>query len=175
MHPGDYTVDPYHTQVTWNVSHLGFTSYAGRFNNVTGGLTLAPGNPLASRLAVTIPANTISTTSEKLDGELNSAEWFDTARYPTITYTSSRVELTGRGQARVSGALTLHGITHPLTLDVRFNAAGINPIDQRYTVGFQASGTIKRGDYGVTKYLPAVGNDVTLSISAAFEQVAAAK
>ncbi len=173
VRPGAYTVEPEHTQVTWTLSHLGFTNFSGRFSNVSGSLTLTPRNPLSSQFEISIPTDTVDTPSEKLNGELKGADWLDTTRYPTATYKSSKIELTGHGQARVSGALTLHGVTHPLVLDVHFNAAGINPIDHHYTVGFSASGTIHRRDYGVTKYDPIVGDDVTLTISAPFEQAAA--
>jgi polyisoprenoid-binding protein YceI len=74
--------------------------------------------------------------------------------------------------ATVTGNFTLHGITKPVVLHVRFIGAGVNPIDKAYTVGFEATGTIKRSDFGVKTYLPAVGDEVQLSIAGAFEQQA---
>lgn len=167
---GAYTIEPQHTQLYWSVSHLGFTTFYGRLNDVSGSLTLAPNSPAADRLSISIPIDSLNTTSDTLNQELQAADWFDAKRYPTVAYRSTKVEIVGRGHATVSGALTLHGITRPVVLDVRFNAAGVNPIDHRYTVGFQATGTIERSQFGVTKYVPVVGDDVSLMISAAFEQ-----
>lgn len=168
--PGAYTVEPQHTQVYWSLSHLGFTTFYGRMNDVSGSLSLAPNSPAADQFSITIPTDTLSTTSDKLNQELRGSDWFDAKSDPTIAYKSTKVDVTGRGRATVTGMLTMHGFTRPLVLDVQFNAAGVNPIDGRYTVGFQASGTIKRSQFGVTKYVPVVGDDVSLMISAAFEQ-----
>ena len=168
--PGAYVVEPLHTQVTWSLSHLGFTTYFGRLGDVSGSLTLAPNSPATSQLSITMPTASLNTTSDKLNQELQGSDWFDAKSYPTISYKSTKVDIIGRGHATVTGALTLHGVTRPVVLDVRFNAAGVNPIDHHYTVGFQATGTIRRSQFGVTKYVPLVGDDVSLMISAAFEQ-----
>jgi polyisoprenoid-binding protein YceI len=167
--PGTYSVEPYHTRVLFSVSHMGFTAWYGEFTNVSGNLTLDPKNVAASTLDITIPADTISTSNTKLDGELKSNVWFDVAQYPTITFKSTKVIKTGKRTANIIGDLTFHGVTKPETLHVTFNGAGINPIDKAYTAGFQASGEIKRSDFGVKTYLPMIGDDVTLIISAAFE------
>ena len=168
--PGAYTIEPEHTQVYWSLSHLGFTTYFGRLSGVSGGLVLAPNSPVADQVSISIPTASLNTTSDKLNGELQGADWFDAPTYPVIAYKSTAVQILGRGHATVAGLLTLHGITRPVTLDVRFNAAGVNPIDHRYTVGFQATATVKRSQFGVTKYVPVVGDDVSLMISAAFVQ-----
>ncbi len=170
--PGAYAIEPQHTQVYWSLSHLGFTNYFGRMSDVSGSLTLAPNSPAADQFSISMPTESLNTTSDKLNQELQGADWFDAKRYPTISYRSTKVDVIGRGHATVTGALTLHGITRPLVLDVHFNAAGVNPIDHHYTVGFQAAGTIKRSQFGVTKYVPVVGDDVSLMISAAFEPAA---
>ena len=170
VHPGAYTVEPYHTRVLFAVSHFGFTTYYGNFTGVTGSLTLDPKKPSDSKLSISIPTASVSTTNPVLDGELKSADWFDAAKYPAITFTSTSVTPTGHGNAKVAGDLTLHGVTKPVTLQVKFNGAGVNPIDKAYTAGFEVSGKVKRSDFGVTKYVPYVGDDVTLIISAAFEQ-----
>ena len=167
--PGAYTVEPLHTQVYWSLSHLGFTTFFGRMSQVSGSLTLAPNSPATDQFSISIPTDSLNTTSDKLDQELQGSDWFDAKSFPTITYKSTKIDIIGRGHATVTGALTLHGLTRPMVLDVRFNAAGVNPIDHHYTVGFQATGTIKRSQFGVTKYVPAVGDDVSLMISAAFE------
>ena len=170
VQPGAYKVDPNHTQVLFSVSHMGFSLYSGRFSGVTGTLAIDPRQPAASRLDVTIPVASVSTTSEKLDGELKSAQWLDADRFPEMRFRSDRVELSGPGQARVTGELTLHGVTRPVTLQVSFVGAGTNPLDHAYTAGFQVTGVLTRSDFGVNTYVPLIGDEVTLTIAGAFEK-----
>ena len=167
---GNYDVETSHTRVGFAVSHFGFSDWFGEFADVTGSLYLDPADVTRSRLAVSIPVATIATTNATLDEELRSAEWFDAAAYPTIRFVSTKVERTGERTADVTGNLTFHGVTRPVTLKASFNGGGVNPMNKAYTVGFNATGTIKRSDFGVTKYVPVVGDEVTLRISAAFEK-----
>lgn len=169
--PGSYKVESYHTQVGFSISHFGFTNYSGLFSGATGSLQLNPAKLVASKLDISIPVDSVTTTVSKLTDELKGDQWFDTAKFPKATFVSTRVVPTADG-ATVTGNLTLHGITKPVVLHVRFIGAGVNPIDKAYTVGFEATGTIKRSDFGVTTYLPAVGDEVQLSIAGAFEQQA---
>lgn len=171
VQPGAYKVEPTHTRVLFAVSHMGFTTWYGDFTNASGALQLDPAHPANSRIEISVPTGSVSTTNATLDGELKSADWFDATRYPTISFKSREVRVTAPGRADVVGDLTLHGVTRPVTLQARFNAAGINPLDKAYTVGFEASGHIKRSEFGVTKYVPLVGDDVELILSAAFEKV----
>ena len=97
------------------------------------------------------------------------ADWLDAAKFPTATFKSDKITAT-KGTAHVAGTLTLHGVTKPVVFTVTFNGAGVNPLDKAYTVGFEVRGRIKRSAFGVTKYVPLVGDDVDLIISAAFEQ-----
>jgi polyisoprenoid-binding protein YceI len=169
VRPGEYRLEPGHTQVLWGVSHLGLTTYYGVFSGASGSLRLDPKNAAADALSVTIPVASVSTTSAVLDDKLKSAEWLDAARYPTMEFVSTKIVPTGRGLALVTGNLTLHGVTRPVTLNVKFNGAAINPLGRAYTVGFAVSGDIRRSEFGVTKFVPVIGDDVTLIISAAFE------
>lgn len=169
---GAYKVEPNHTRVLFAVSHMGFSTWYGNFTHAAGALTLDPANPAASSLSVTVPTASVETTNTVLDGELKSPDWFDAAKYPTIAFKSSKVTLTGPGRADVAGDLTLHGVTRPVVLHAKFNAAGVNPLDKAYTVGFEVSGKIKRSEFGVTKYVPLIGDDVDIIISAAFEKAA---
>ena len=167
---GTYAVDPAHTQIGFGVVHMGFTMYYGRLTDASGTLVLDPKTPSASKLDITIPAATFSTTSEKLDGELKSDQWFDVAKYPQITFRSTKVASAGKDAAKVTGELTLHGVTQPVTLDVHFVGAGTNPLDKHYTVGFQATGEISRSAFGVKTYVPLIGDAVQLNLSGAFEK-----
>ncbi|GBQ88067.1 hypothetical protein AA13595_2310 [Gluconacetobacter johannae DSM 13595] len=167
---GSYQVEPAHTQVGFSLLHFGFTTYSGVFSNVSGTLTLDPKTPSASTLNVTIPIASVQTTSAKLDEELKGAQWFDAASFANATFTSTKVSVTGKGRATVTGTLTLHGISRPETLKVRFIGAGVNPLDKKYTVGFEATGTINRSDFGVKMYVPYVSDAVELRIAGAFER-----
>jgi polyisoprenoid-binding protein YceI len=166
---GTYKVESYHTQVGFSLSHFGFTSYTGLFSGATGSLRLDPANPGSSKLEVTIPVESILTTVPKLTDELKGDKWFDAAKFPQATFTSTSVAVGANGDAVIEGKLTLHGVTKPIVLHAHLMGAGVNPIDKAYTVGFQASGTLKRSDFGVSLYAPALGDEVQLSIAGAFE------
>ncbi|MGB8843172.1 MAG: YceI family protein [Aliidongia sp.] len=167
--PGTYTVDSNHTRVLFSVSHLGFTTWYGEFTKVTGTLDLDPKAVAKSTFEIHIPMSSISTSNAKVDGELTSGQWFDAAQFPEIVFKADKVALTGKDKANVTGQLTMHGVTKPVTLAVKFNGAGMNPLAKVYTVGFELSGKIKRSDFGVKTYLPLIGDDVDLIISAGFE------
>ncbi|MCJ2184996.1 YceI family protein [Novosphingobium sp. 1949] len=167
---GSYTVEPGHTRVGFSVMHFGFTEYYGEFSGVSGTLSLDPKKVEDARLSVSIPVASIDTTNDTLDGELRDPTWFDAAKYPKITFVSTKVTRTGDRTADITGNLTFHGVTKPVTLHASYNAGGVNPMDKAYTLGFNATGTIQRSDFGVTKYVPVVGDTVTLRISAAFEK-----
>ncbi|WP_415628674.1 YceI family protein [Novacetimonas hansenii] len=169
---GTYDVEPGHTQVGFSVLHFGFTNYLGIFSNVSGTLILDPKNPTTSKLSVTIPVDSVQTTSSKLNDELKGTQWFDAAKFPNATFESTSIHVTGRNDALVTGNLTLHGVTKPETLKVHFIGAGINALDKKYTTGFEATGTLKRSDFGVKMYVPYVSDEVQLRINGAFEKQA---
>jgi polyisoprenoid-binding protein YceI len=166
---GTYKVESYHTQVGFSLSHFGFTHYSGLFSGATGSLRLDPANPAASKLDVTIPVQSIQTTVPVLTEELKGNKWFDAAKFPQATFTSTEVEFSPQGEGTITGNLTLHGVTKPIVLRAHLVGAGVNPINKAYTVGFDATGTIKRSDFGVSMYAPALGDQVQLSIAGAFE------
>lgn len=167
---GTYEVDPGHTQIGFSVLHFGFTNYQGMFSNVAGALVLDTKKPSASKLSVTIPMDSVQTTSAKLDDELKGDQWFDATKFPKATFESTSVRIMDRNDALVSGNLTLHGVTKPETLKVHFIGAGVNMLDKKYTAGFEATGTIKRSDFGVKMYVPYVSDEVQLHIAGAFEK-----
>jgi polyisoprenoid-binding protein YceI len=165
---GAYTVEPAHTRVLFSVDHLGFTTWYGEFTKVTGSLNLSPKDVGKSALEIHIPIDSVSTSNAKVDGELKGDQWFDAAKFPEMVFKSDKITETGKGTATVAGTLTMHGVTKPVTLAVKFNAAGMNVLSKQYTAGFEVSGKIKRSDFGVKTYVPLVGDDVDIIISAAF-------
>ncbi len=166
---GAYKVESYHTQVGFSISHFGYTNYYGLFSGATGTLQLDTASPASSKLAVTIPVQSVQTTVPQLTEILKGDQWFDTAKYPTATFASTQVVRTGADTATIVGDLTLHGVTKPVTLKAHLVGSGVNPLDKAFTTGFEATGTIKRSDFGISQFLPLLGDDVQLTIAGAFE------
>jgi polyisoprenoid-binding protein YceI len=166
---GNYRVEPDHTQVAFAVSHLGISPYAGWFSGASGSLSIDPAHPEAAKLSVSIPIASVATTSPKLTEELKSADWFDAGRYPTAAFTSTAVHVRGEGAA-VDGNLTLHGVTRPVTIHARLFGSGMNPMSKAQSVGFIGRMPIRRSDFGISKYVPMVSDEVELVINAAFEK-----
>lgn len=167
---GSYTVEPYHTRVQFTVSHMGLSDWYGDFTGASGSLVLDPAHIAATKVDVIIPTASVSTTNAKLDDELRSPDWFDAAQHHNIRFTSTKVVRTGPRTALITGDLMFHGVTRPVVLKASFVGAGVNPLSKAYTVGFNATTSFKRSDFGVKTYIPMIGDEVTLRISAAFEQ-----
>lgn len=167
---GTYALDSAHTLVRFTVEHFGINEFFGTLPGATGTLSLNPKALASTKLDVSVPVASVSTTNKTLDGELVSADWFDAAKYPTMRFVSTKVVKTGANSADVTGNLTLHGVTRPVTLKATFRAAALNPMKKAYTLGFSATGAIKRSDFGVSKYVPMVSDETTIAITAAFEK-----
>ena len=167
---GHYALETHHARILFAVSHMGFSTWYGDFSGATGSLTLDPKHPAAAKLEVSIPVSSVATTNATLDAELKSPAWFDAAKFPAITFKSTKVTLTGPATAEVTGDLTFHGVTRPLTLEAAFKASGVNPMDKAYTIGFAVTGKLKRSDFGVTTSVPLIGDEVELTISVPFEK-----
>ncbi|HEV2599425.1 YceI family protein [Sphingopyxis sp.] len=174
---GTYVADPGHTMVVWEVDHFGFSKYSGIFGDVAGTLVIDPANPAAAKVEVTIPVSKVTTASAGLTSHLLRAgkdggkpDFFGAAP-ADAKFVSTAVVLDDDGdEAKVTGNLTLNGVTKPVTLDVDFHGAGTNPYNKKATVGFQAETTIKRSDFGIVYGIPAVSDAVELEIHAAFEK-----
>lgn len=166
---GTYAVDPNHTQIQFTVDHFGVSNYFGIFGGATGEMTLDPARPSAARVAIEIPIDALVTTSERLNTHLKAPDFFDAARFPTATFRSTAVAVHGT-HARISGDLTLRGVTKPVVLDARFTGAGPHPMNHKLQVGFEATTTIKRSDFGVSYGLGLVSDEVPLRITVAFEK-----
>lgn len=160
-----YDIDPTHTQVQFTYNHLGFSNITGRFDEVKGDFLFDAADPTKSSVSITIPVASISTGVDKLDEHLLKADFFDAAQFPTATFKSTGVTAAGEGKLAVAGDLTIHGVTRPVVLDVTINGIGEHPMRKLPAAGFDARATIKRSDFGVGAYVPAVGDEVTLSIT----------
>lgn len=160
-----YDIDPTHTQVQFTYNHMGFSNITGRFDQVQGDFMFDVADPTQSSVSITIPVTSISTGVAKLDEHLLKDEFFDATQFPTATFTSTGVTAAGEGKLAVAGDLTIHGVTRPVVLDVTINGTGEHPMRKLPAAGFDASTRIKRSDFGVGAYVPAVGDEVTISIT----------
>ena len=158
-----YTVDPSHSYVMWHINHFGFSNPSGKWM-AEGTLVLDEANPKNSKVDILIPVADVITGIPKLDEHLKSADFFDIAKFPTATFVSNKVELTGKKTAKVFGTLTVHGISKPLTLNVVLNKLAESPISKKMTAGFTATTTIKRSDFGMSTYTPGLSDEVKLEI-----------
>ena len=163
-HAGTYSLEPDYTQgvVRWN--HLGFSNPAAQFSQGQGTLEFDPANPAMSSVKVTIPLATLSTGVPALDEHLRSEDFFETARFPAVTFTSTGVAKTAANRLTVKGDLSLHGVVKPVTLAVTIVKIGLNPRTNLPTVGFDATTTLKRSDFGLGRYVPQVSDEVQLHI-----------
>jgi polyisoprenoid-binding protein YceI len=160
-----YTLDPNHTQVEFVWNHFGFSNQTGLFGKVEGTLEFDQADPTKASVSATISMESVNSNVKKLDGELVGADYFDAAKFPTATFKSTRVE---RGATpdhlKVTGDLTIRGVTKPATLDVTVTKVGEHPLRKAPAAGFAATTTIKRSDFGITKYVPNVGDEVKINV-----------
>ena len=163
--PASYQLDPGHTVVLASWSHFGYSHPSANFGQASGTLVYDADDVAKSSVEVTLPLSGLDTFVPKLDEHLKSADFFDAAKYPTITFKSTMVHDMGGGKLMIMGDLTVHGVTRPVTLDATLNTAGIHPMTKAPTVGFDATTTIKRSDFGVDALAQLVADDITIRIS----------
>lgn len=176
---GTYDVDPAHTLVTWTLDHLGFSPYTGIFGDVTGTLVLDPKRPNQARVDVRIPVSKVVTASAGLTehllrpGKDGAKPDFFGPNPGEARFVSNSVMTTGQ-TAKIEGQLMLNGVTKPVTLSATFYGAGKAPaaMGGKENIGFTATGTITRSQFGLTTGIPLVGDEVKLDISAAFTKAA---
>lgn len=166
---GSYVLDSAHGKITWSVDHMGFSTYVGQFTDVTANLDLNVRNPGASKLDASVQTGSVGTFHDGLDKHLKTADFLDTAKFPTAQFNATGIRLVDRDSAKISGNLTLHGVTKPIVIDADFNQAGINPVDKQYSLGFDGEAKIKRSDFGINYGLPLLGDEVTLHLEAEFK------
>lgn len=156
-----YTVDPFHTYPAFEISHLGFSTLRGRFNETKGKLEIDLKKKTGS-VSVAIEAASIDTGMKKRDDHLRSPDFLNVAEFPQIKFESTKVTFTSDKTATVEGKLTIMATTKPLTLNVTAINCGVNPLNKKEVCGFDANGSIKRSDFGVTYGLPAIGDEMKL-------------
>jgi polyisoprenoid-binding protein YceI len=161
-----YTLDPGHTQVEFHWNHVGFSHPGAGFNEISGKLIWNTADPSTSSVTVDIPVASIDSHVPALDQKLKSAEFFDAAKFPKITFVSTKVERTEvPGKWKVTGNLTLHGVTKPVVLETTLNKAGTYPMLKIPALGFDATTRFKRSDFGVSVGVPMVGDEIEVRIT----------
>ncbi len=160
---GDYKLDPLHSTLIFSVSHLGFSNYTAQFNKFSGDLKLDPANPGAAVLNATVDPTSLQVPAPPagfLD-ELKGDGWIDVAKFPQITFKSTGVAVTGKNAADVTGDLTLHGITKPITLQITYNGGYAGHVyEPNARIGFSAHGVFKRSDFGIVYGIPEPGSNI---------------
>ena len=163
--PVTYKLDPGHTNVLASWNHFGYSNPSINFGQVDGTLVYDADQVSASSVQVTLPLTGLSALADQFYDHLTSDKWFDAAKYPTATFKSTKVEAAGEGKLKVTGDLTIKGITKPVVLDVTLNKAGEHPMKKVPAIGFDAAATVKRSDFGVGAYAPMVSDEVALKIT----------
>jgi polyisoprenoid-binding protein YceI len=161
--PTTYTTDANHTFVRFSYSHMGFSTQESRFNKVTGTVTLDPAAKTGS-VDISIDTKSVDTGSDLFNEHIQGGDYLDTANYGTATFKSTSVKFAGDKPVSIEGNLTLKGVTKPVTLTVTSFNHGLNMM-KKDAVGADASAKIKRSDFNMGKYVPAVSDEVTLSIA----------
>jgi len=158
---GDYKTDPTHTSLIFSVDHLGYSHYTAYFTRIDARLKIDPAHPETAALTVTIDPQSLALNNppKGFHDDLMGKSWFDAAAFPKITYTSTKIDMTGANTANVTGDLTLHGVTRPVTLAVTFNGGypGMAGMDPNARIGFSAKGTLRRSLFGMGYGIPAPG------------------
>jgi polyisoprenoid-binding protein YceI len=167
-----YQLEKTHVDLLFSINHAGFTEKHGSFRELDATLDYDSEKPENSRVTVTVKTASVDTALPARDTDLKGERFLDVQKYPEMRFVSTRVTPVADGSLRIEGDLTLHGITKPLTLEARLNKAGPNPFDKKPTLGFSATGALKRSDFGMSNYLPMIGDVVTLTIDAEFNRPA---
>jgi polyisoprenoid-binding protein YceI len=158
----DYAIDPTHTHVLFMVDHLGFAKMVGLFTDVSGTIGFDPGKVDASSLKITIKTDSIQTQYAQRDKDLKGADWFNVTEFPEMIFVGKSYQKKDDKTGTVTGDLTLHGVTRPVTLDVTLNKLGENPLAKKEEAGFSATATLKRSDFGMKTFLGPIGDEVKL-------------
>ena len=160
----DYTIDAVHSGVSFQISHVGLAYIHGRFDDFSGNFTIDTSDPTKSAFSLSIKSESVDTNNSKRDDHLRSPDFFNVKQFPTISFTSTSVKPIDGGY-EVTGDLTIHGATKPVTFSLKGGASAEFPKGVSRT-GFSTSQiVVKRSDFGVGKPMPILGDEVYVSIS----------
>jgi polyisoprenoid-binding protein YceI len=182
MPSGEYKIDPTHVSLIWKVNHLGLSHYTARFTKIDGTLVFDPIDPTHSHVTVTVNPTSVKTDypdPQKTDFDKQiaySEQWLNAGKFPEIKFVSKKIEKISDTKGKIHGELTFMGVTKPLTLDTTYNGAYAKmPIIEKAAIGFSATTTLKRSDWGFNGSIPIIGDDVQLLIEVEFDKLPVSK
>jgi polyisoprenoid-binding protein YceI len=171
--PPTWQIDPNHTAAQFSVKHLGISTVRGVFEKTTGTVTFDPADPTKASIDATIDAATVNTRVQRRDNDLRSPHFLDVQKYPTIRFKSTRAEAAGAGKLKVTGDLTIHGVTKPAVLDVDTSSQPItDPMGKGLRMGANATTTINRNDFGITTMPGVVGDEIQIVLDVELTRLA---
>jgi polyisoprenoid-binding protein YceI len=163
--PVTYKLDPGHTMVLFSWNHFGFSNPIADLGLGEGKVVFDEQHPAQSSVEVTLPLAKLDTHVPALDQHLKQADFFDADKYPTVTFKSTKVQPLDGNKFKVTGDLTVHGVTKPVVLDATLNKVGPHPMTKAQAIGFDATATLNRSDFGVGAYVPNVSDEITIRIT----------
>ena len=166
-----YTLEPVHTQILFFADHLGFSKSQGEFLDFNGSFTFDPSNPTASSAEVNISTSSIDMDHQKWNDHMKDKDFFDVENFPSMTFSSTKVESVTDSVMNVHGNLTILGHTEPVILNVTHNKSGKHPFSGKYTAGFSATTSVKRSLFGMTYGLPALADDIEIRLEIEGQQI----
>lgn len=173
--PVDYKIDPTHTATVFSWNHFGFSTPSANFSDIQGVIKVDNAKPANSSVNVTIPLSSVNTNVPALDKEFQEEAWFNAAKYPNITFKSTKVETKDKKHFKITGDLTVKGITKPVVFDAVLNKQGEHPMAKVAAIGFNATTSFNRSDFGLGNYVPNVGDKITVNITTEATAASAAK
>lgn len=173
--PVDYKIDPTHTATVFSWNHFGFSTPSANFSDIQGVIKVDNAKPANSAVNVTIPLSSVNTNVPALDKEFQQEAWFNAAKYPNITFKSTKVETKDKKHFKITGDLTVKGVTKPVVLDAVLNKQGEHPMAKVPAIGFNATTSFNRSDFGLGNYVPNVGDKITVNITTEATAASAAK
>ena len=163
--PVDYKIDPTHTATVFSWNHFGFSTPSANFTDIQGVIKVDNAKPANSSVEVTIPLSSVNTNVVALDKEFQEEAWFNAAKYPNITFKSTKVETKDKKHFKITGNLTVKGVTKPVVLDAVLNKQGEHPMAKVPAIGFNATTSFNRSAFGIGNYVPNVGDKITVNIT----------
>ncbi|WP_339107477.1 YceI family protein [Thioclava sp. GXIMD4216] len=160
-----YTLDPSHSQIVFDYNHLGFSTTTSMFSGFEGTIEFDAQDPAKSSVSVEFPAESLITGWDARTKHFMTDDFFGAAENPEITFKSTSIEVTGEKTGKITGDLTVNGVTKPITIDATMTQMGEHPMQKKPWVGFDGTTTIKRSDFDMGMYAPYVSDDVNVRIS----------
>ncbi len=173
--PGEYRLDPDHSSLLFKINHMGFSTFVGRFNQFDAELRYNATNIEGSHLRAVVNMASIDVNNEKFERALRGKFWLHAEQYPQAVFTTTSAKKVTSNTVIFTGDLQFMGVTQPVDVTVQFNGAANNLLTGKYTLGFAASTAFLRSHFGLDRYIPSVGDNVTLEIHAEFQRNAGGK